>query len=403
MRVGVAYGTQRLDLDVPEQSLVGVRRTDPAPDLADAAAAVRRALEEPLGFPALRRALTPDDHVAVVVDERLPQLPVLLTAVLEHVTGAGVRPEAVTLVCLPPSSGQPWVEDLPDAFQEVRVEVHDPAERRRLAYLATTRHGRRVYLNRTAVDADQVVVLTRRGYDALLGYSGVAGALFPALSDEATRQEARQRLSMADPRAGSWPLRREAQEVAWLLGAPFFLQVVEGAGAGLAHVLGGLADTGDEGRRLLDARWRVEVDRPADVVVAGVGGDPARHDFADLARAAACAARVVRPNGCIVLLTADDPPLGEAAALLRQTGDAGQALLALRGQARAADQEAAFQWASAAEQARLYLLSRLPAETVEDLFATPVEHADQVQRLLGEGRACLVLPDAHKSLAVIRG
>ena len=65
-----------------------------------------------------------------------------------------------------------------------------PADRRGLSYLATTRRGRRIYLNRTAVDADQLVLLTRRSYDCRMGYAGGEGALFPALSDEAARQEA---------------------------------------------------------------------------------------------------------------------------------------------------------------------------------------------------------------------
>jgi nickel-dependent lactate racemase len=403
MQVDIPYGREHLELDVREQSLVGAHREPVAPDLRDPAAAVRAALEAPLGFPALRRALTPDDHVAVVVDERLPHLGVFLTAVLEHITQAHVRPEAITLVCLPPSTGQPWLEDLPDTFQEVRVEVHDPADRKRLSYLATTRHGRRIYLSRTVVDADQVVVLTRRGYDSLLGYAGGAGALYPDLSDEATRQEVRARLSMQSPEQGSWPLRREAAEVAWLLGAPFFIQVIEGSEGGLAHVLGGLVETSAEAQRLLDARWRVEVDRPADVVVAGVGGDPARHDFGDLARAAACAARVVKSHGRIVLMTDSAPTLGEAAGVLRQTDDAGQALQALRRHPEALDQEAAFQWASAAEQAHLYLLSKLPAETAEELFAVPLERAGQAQRLVSEAGACLMLPDAHRSLAVLKG
>src|SRR5262245_459980 len=38
------------------------------------AALVRDALEHPVGFEPLRRALTPDDHVAVVVDDKLPYL-----------------------------------------------------------------------------------------------------------------------------------------------------------------------------------------------------------------------------------------------------------------------------------------------------------------------------------------
>jgi nickel-dependent lactate racemase len=403
MQIGIPYGNERLELEVPDASLVGVRRPAPVPNLPDPAAAVHAALEAPLGFPALRRALTPEDHVTIIVDERLPQLGTLLTAVLEHVSTAHVRPEAITLLCPPPGTGQPWLEELPEAFEEVRVEVHDPTNRKRLSYLATTRQGRRIYLNRTAVDADQVVLLMGRGYDAMLGYSGGAGALYPALSDEATREEARGQLSLEVPGGAPWPLQREAAEVAWLLGAPFLVQVIVGADAGLAHVLAGPVESGAEGQRLLDARWRVEVDRPADVVVATVGGDPARQDFADLARALACAARVVRPNGRIALLAAGDPALGEAAGLLRQTDDAAQALQAVRLHPKAADQEAAFLWAAAAEQAHLYLLSGLPDEVAEELFAVPLENAGQVRHLLAEGGSCLVLPDAHKSMAVLKG
>jgi nickel-dependent lactate racemase len=401
MHVDIAYGLETMDLEVRPESVVALHRAAPVPDLADPGDAMRLALEEPQGFPALRRALTPDDHLAVVVDERLPQLGPMLSALVEHIAQAHVRPEAITFVCLAPSSGQPWRADLPEAFRQARVDVHDPADRRRLSYLATTRRGRRIYLNRTVVDADQVVVLTRRSYDPQLGYSGGAGTLFPALSDEATRDEVRAQLSMQTPTEGLWPLRGEAAEVAWLLGAPFFVQVIEGSDEGVAHILGGLVETSDEGQRLLDARWQVEAERPAEVVVAAVSGDPRRHDFAELARALACAVRVVRPGGRIVLLTASNPALGEAAGLLRQTDDAGQALSALHKQSRAVDAEAAFQWASAAEQAHLYLLSEMPAETVEELFALPLDHPGQVQRLLADADSCVFLRDAHKSLAVL--
>jgi hypothetical protein len=162
MRIGIHYGTELLEVTLREGSMVGVRRAPPAPALPDPAAAVRAALEEPHGYPALRRALTPDDHVAVVVEEHLPHFVDLLTAVLDHIRQADVAPEAITLLCPAPSSGQPWLESLPDEFQDVHVEVHEPADRRHLSYLATTKHGRRIYLNRTVVDADQVVVLAGR-------------------------------------------------------------------------------------------------------------------------------------------------------------------------------------------------------------------------------------------------
>ena len=62
-------------------------------------------------------------------------------------SGRYVRPEAITLLC-PSSSSQAWVDELPDDFQEVRVEVHDPANRKRLSYLLTTQSVRRAVPSR---------------------------------------------------------------------------------------------------------------------------------------------------------------------------------------------------------------------------------------------------------------
>ena len=54
-------------------------------------------------------------------------------------------------------------------------------------------------------------------------------------------------------------------------------------------------------------------------MVAGVGGEPGQHCFADLAQALACAARVVKRGGRIALLSGGEPELGQAADLLRRT------------------------------------------------------------------------------------
>lgn len=401
MRSAISYGLERMEFEVAEDQLVGSQREDPVPDLPDIEAAARQALETPLGFPALRRALTPDNHVAIVVDEHLPHLPALLTAVVEHILGAGVSIQAITILC--PSSDSPhaWLEDSPESLQDVAVEFHDPQERKRLSYLATTRHGRRIYLNRTIVDADQAVILARRGYDPVLGYSGSEGFLFPNFSDEATRRDLSASVSETAPGKEPGPILQEAAEVAWLLGAPFMVQVIEGAGDELAHVLGGPASTSAEGQRLLNARWHLTVDEPADIVVAGVSGNPARHDFADLARAFAAAARVVKPGGRIVLLTQVNPRLGPGAELLRQADDPETALSRLR-EEMPSDLTAAFEWASAASRATLYLLSGLSREIAEELFVAPLDHAGQAQRLLNGAGKCLFLPDAHKTMAVVQ-
>src|SRR5579884_1351217 len=216
MRIAIDYGLDRVEFEVAEDRLVAEPR--PPVALEDPAAAVRTALEAPHGFPALRRALTPDDHIAIVLDEELPNLAELLVPLLEHIHSAGVAPACVTLLCPGGASRQEWIDDLPDEFQDVQVEVCDPDDRRRMAYLTTTHHGKRLYLNRTLVESDQIVVLCGRRYDSLLGYSGAEGSLYPALSDRETRQEMSQCVNLGVPEASPWPARRAATETAWLLG-----------------------------------------------------------------------------------------------------------------------------------------------------------------------------------------
>src|SRR5579871_2902093 len=315
MRIAIHCGLELVEFEVADDRLIAC--PGPPPALTDPSAAVRAALEEPFGFPALRRALTPDDHVTIVLDETLPRLTELLVPLLEHIQSAGVTPEAMTLLCAPSGWKQTWIDDLPDDFQDVHVEMADPDDRRHLAYLATTHKGKRLYLNRTLVEADQVVVLSGRRFDPLLGYSGAEGALYPALCDQETRQELNQHVNLNLPNTSPHPAQRQAQETAWLLGAPFFVQVIEAAGDQIAHVVAGTTDASREGQRLLDASWMRKVSQPAELVIASLSGDPARHTLADLSAALSCAAHVVQPGGRIVLLSQANPPLGPETDMLR--------------------------------------------------------------------------------------
>jgi nickel-dependent lactate racemase len=400
MHIGLDWGNQHIELEVAPEQVVKARRAATAPALSDPATAMRDALDQPIEFPPLRRALTPDDHVVIAIDEHLPQLSRLLVPILEHVRTAGVSAEAITLLCVPPSTGQPWLEDLPDDFQDVRVEIHQPGDRRKLSYLATSKQGRRIYLNRSAVDADQLILLTRRSYDPVLGYAGAETALFPGLSDEETQHEIDVHLHLEPPGAKPWAVQRDACEVAWLLGAPFLVQVIEGTGTEIAHVVAGTAHASEKGKQLLDARWRLTGDKPADVVVASLVGDSARITFEDIAHAFFTATRVVKPGGRIALLCDAAPVPSHSFGLLRQREDAAAGLQLIMKE-KPSDLAAGFMWASAARDARLYLLSGLPSETVEELFATPLVHAHEVQKLLAGGATCLLLPDAHKTLALV--
>jgi nickel-dependent lactate racemase len=397
MRVAIPFGQPMPTLDIPSGRLIELRRPQaPAEPLLSPAAAVGYALEHPHNFPPLRRALTAEDRVAIVVDEELPNVASLLTPILDHITSAEVSPEAITLLCPPSSGGQPWLEGLPESYEEVHVETHQPQDRARLCYLAATGQGKRLYLNRTLAEADQLVVLSGRGYDPLTGYSGAEASLFPQFGDEGTRHEAVRQLSLN--RLGTdTALLDEAIEVAWLLGAPFLVQVLVGTRGAVTHVLAGLMTTSSEGRRLLDEEARFQVERAADVIVAVVPGDPGPNDFQAVARALGIAARVVRPNGRIVLLTRRQPRPGDSARLFSKSNNPGRALDFLRREPPV-EAVAAYLWLSAAQRATVHLHCGLPGSATAELFVTPLPDAEQIQDSIPADALCLILPEADRVL-----
>jgi len=230
--IELPVGASCWTLEVPDGSLVNLEsRLLPGEPIADLRAAVRDALEHPLHFGhPLRRAVTPDDRIALVIDDRLPKLGEMVGGALEYLVVAGIGPEQVTIIIPPGSDSTEWIDELPDEFADVRTENHQPGDRKQLSYLATTKKGRRIYLNRTLVDADQIVSIAGRRYDPQLGYFGCESILYPALADSEARQALSGRLTMDVPSSAVHGIRAEVEEVASLLGTAIYLQVIESWG-----------------------------------------------------------------------------------------------------------------------------------------------------------------------------
>ena len=390
-------GSHPWTLLVPADRVVHVRRANVVAPAAGAAELVREALEKPFKFEPLRRALTPDDHVAVVIDPRLPNVAEMLAEVLRHIGTAGVQFSAVTVIS-PPGAPQGWIDELPEEFEDITAETHDPADVQKLMYVATTKGGRRVYLNRRVGEADFVVVLAGRRYDPHAGYSGAETALFPALSNDETRAAFAGQFTSSAPDGNR---ETEAAEVAWLLGAPFFIQVIEGGAGTVQEVVAGLFESGAEGIGRQDARWRGTVEAEVDTVIAAVSGTPDNVTFLDLAQAAATAARAVKKGGRIALLTSAAPDLGPGAELLRTLeGPAGAKKLLAKEQP--ADWAAANLWVYAAKSASLFLASGYPDDVAEELFCTPIRTPSEAQRLIDTGSGTvLLIPDAHRAMITV--
>ncbi len=393
--VELVVGSEPWALVVPPDRALALEREPFAAPAAPPEQLERAALDAQCDGQGLRRALTPDDRVTIDIDSWLPHVAEMLAEVLRHLGSAGVQPAAVTVVT-PPGAPQTWIDELPDEFADVTAETHDPADAKKHAYLATTRGGRRVYLNRSLVEADFMLALTGRRYDLARHYSGAEVALFPDLSNEETRA------AHAGPftRTAPWGGREESQEVAWLLGAPFFVQAIEGAGDTIQEAVAGLVDSSADGKQRQDARWKCVVRERAELVIAAVSGSRERITFTDLARAAANAARAAVPGGRVALLTDAAPNFGQAIEWVRQM-DEPNAPGSRLAHEKPADWADCKLWCYATAKVGVFLASGYPDEVAEELFATPIRTRSEVQRLIDSAATVLVLPDAHKARVVV--
>ena len=113
------------------------------------------------------------------------------------------------------------------------------------------------------------------------------------------------------------------------------------------------------------------------MVIAAISGDPERVTFLDLAKAAACAARVVSKGGRIAVLTDAAPALGDGAELLARPLDGPTRRGKVLAKEKPDDWAARYLWAFAAKHASLFLASGYPDDVAEELFATPIRTASR--------------------------
>ena len=403
MELDLPYGDRLLRLAIDDARVVGVAGAELSPWGDRVEQRVDELLDDPLGFPRLERAIVPGDHVAVVVGPDACGMPLraMVQPVVERLIGARVEPRDIVLLGSQPSPGaldpaelDHWAAQL-DPPPSVRL--HDATDRNTTGYLASTTDGQRIYLDRTVVDADMVVLVGRTDFDPIAGYAGAHSTLWPGLSDT---DSIRRHLKGLDVSSPAWAepdsqSRRHVEEIGWLLGTQFAVHAVtDGRGMPLDLLVGEAKAVTAAAVTALDQRMRPSLDRPADLVICCVPRPTGHDTLGAMAGALAKATRWVRPGGHVVLVgpcSAGDG-LGLARQWLHDADTPAMLLKALRSHP-APEAATVGPLAAAALHAHLYLVSELPGPGVEDLFITPLDDVRALARLVTRHESCAVIMD----------
>src|SRR5690349_410049 len=161
MRVTLDYGRTGLDVELPDDRVVGPLAIRPAAPLADPEAAVAKALASPIGTPPLAELARGRKDACILVCDITRPVPnrIILPPLLKTLEEQGIaRRDILILVATGlhrPNEGAELDEMLgPEVVGHYRVENHHGKVLDEHDYLGTTPRGVPVWLDKRYVRAD---------------------------------------------------------------------------------------------------------------------------------------------------------------------------------------------------------------------------------------------------------
>jgi hypothetical protein len=399
-------GDDALALDLPADRSLVIAQEPVGEPIGKVPAAVRTALDEPLNFPPLPRATVPGDCIVLAVEPGTPQSAAVVAEVAGYLVEQGAAADLLAVLITPEAvaAGERDPRELmPAAWRgEVALEVHAPETTDSLSFLASSQEGKPIHLNRTLLDADLVVPVGCLRSELALGHYGQYGGLYPTFADAKTRARFNKPAVRDTPRQRLLKQRQAIDEVGWLLGTQFTVQVLPGGGDRLLRVLAGaIPDVFRVGHAAYTAAWTCDVPYRASLVVASVAGGTEQQTWENLARALSAAASVVAEGGAIALCTQLSADPGPAVRGLSHFEDASQAIKHFKREALP-DARVAVELIRAKEQGKVYLLSQLEESLVEDLGMAAIGNSEDLGRLARRHESYVVLANAQYVIPVLR-
>jgi len=389
VQLDFAEGTEPVELGTP-----------PGRPPAELSAAVADALGEPLEYPSLAHCTTPGDRVVLALAPGVPQVAQITVAVVQAlVDDARVDPNGITVLRPSPESDTSTEDPcrlLPVSIRRrIMVVIHDPDDRDMLAYLTAGDTDEPILLNRALHEADLVLPIGCLHGESTAGYFGIHGVVFPTFSDRKTAARFRSIGSLHSDGKRRKELTAEVDQIAWLLGVHFAIQVVPAAGSSVLHVLAGCSDAvARRGRELYDAAWSCAAPQQASLVVAAVEGDSEQQTWHNVGRALNAATELVEDGGSVAVCC--DLSTLPGAAMQRLIGsESHRAALRRIRKDRPEDALPAVQLARAMDRGKVYLLSRLEESVVEDLDVIPIGNGAELARLVRRHTSCILLSNAQ--------
>ncbi len=318
----LGFGNRELKVALPAERVVQVVEGKQVAPVADVAAAVKEALNKPIGTPALKQVVVKGDKVAIIVSDVTRswiRYDLFLPTLLDELNVAGVPDSDIYLVVgLGAHRYHTDAENVAVYGQQVtkRVAIYQSHAQKSedFAYVGTTTRGVKTYINKQVIAADKVILTGGIVYHLMGGFGGGRKSILPGVSGYDPIQS-NHSFCLHDvvgqgisPHCVSGKLQgnnmhEDMTEMAAMINPAFLLNAVLTPEGKIARfVAGHWYDAWREGCRTVEEIFGVPIAAQADVVLASSGGFPKDINLYQGSKTIDNAYLAAKPDGAIIVV-----------------------------------------------------------------------------------------------------
>ena len=418
MKIALAYGRGRLDIEVPDHATIIM--PEELPGLPDERAAFDAAVRDPIGTAPLREIAPKGSTVAIVIADITRPSPSerLVPWIMQEL--AHIPRENFVIVNGTGSHRANTRDELIQMLGEevvntVRIVNHNAFEDATLTPLGRTSYGGEVWVNNDYLQADVRIVTGFIEPHFFAGFSGGPKGIVPGVAGIKTIMHLHNAQMIGDPRS-TWerlddnPVQGEIREAVALAPPHFMVNVAVNPKREITGVWAGHYITAfEEGCRFVGEHAMRPVEELFDVVITTNSGFPLDQNLYQAVKGMSAAARIVKPGGTIIAAAECSdglPDHGNYKDLLRMRRTAQELLEMIESPDFALyDQWQAQSQALVQRKAEVYLYSSLEPEMVRHAMLTPTDNieatlADLLERFGPQARIA-VLPEGPQTVPYI--
>jgi lactate racemase len=314
MRITLDYGRTGLEVDLPDDRLVGPLTIRPADPLPDPAAAIADAIKNPVGTRPLAELARGRRNACILVCDITRPVPnrLILPPLLRTLEENGIARKDILLLIATglhrPNEGAELEEMLgPDIAANYRVENHRGKAREEHDYLGESPNGVPIWLDRRYLRADLKITTGLIEPHLMAGYSGGRKVICPGIAALETVKvwHSPRFLQHANAECGiveGNPVHEENTRIALLAGCDFIVNVcIDGRRRVTWVGAGDMIKAWQDGVRFVEGVVKASVPEPCDVVVTSSAGYPLDTTWYQAIKGLTGALPIVKPGGTIVL------------------------------------------------------------------------------------------------------